>query len=154
MFCGSMNPIKAIMIALGHLILACAAILNFTMTTAVFGPAALVGGNAARVKVAPIGNIPVIILIIMIGIIMSYTTCTRPTWLTFNLHTKQEQNCNNLVSISLELLQTKPSIATKRCTSWSNRNAENGWQDFSGMKLLHNDKVTTSAAMTNTENLQ
>ena len=75
--------------------------------------AALVGGNAVRVNVAPIGNIPVIILIIMIGIIMSYTTCTRPTWLTFNLHTKQEKNCNNLVSISLELLQTKPSIATK-----------------------------------------
>ena len=70
--------------------------------------AALVGGNAARVNVSPIDNIPVVILIIMIGIIMSYTTCTRPTWLTLNLHTKQEKNCNNLVSISLELLQTKP----------------------------------------------
>ena len=75
--------------------------------------AALVGGKAARVNVAPIGNIPVIILIIMIGIIMSYNTCTRPTWLTFDLHTKQETSCNNLVSISLELLLTKPSIATK-----------------------------------------
>ena len=41
------------------------------------------------------------------------TRCTRSTWLTFDLHTKQEQICNNLVSISLELLQIKPSIATK-----------------------------------------
>ena len=81
--------------------------------------AALVGGNAARVNVAPIGNIPVIILIIMIGIIMSYTTCTRPTWLTFNLHTKQEKNC------------CKRNHQLRRsCTSWSNRNAENGWQNF------------------------
>ena len=94
--------------------------------------AALVGGKTARVNVAPIQ--------LLAMFLWKHNTCTRPTWQTFDLHTKQEQifhqvtlfhfHWNCCKRINCDEIVHHGAIAMQKMIG----------NNFAGIKLRRNDK--------------